>query len=232
MPPSIPSTLAKLRLFHLISPSLPIGSFTYSQGMEWAIEEGWITDVTTLTDWLVSVLEESLQWLELPVLIRLYRACEISDSDNFLYWSQYLLASRESKELRQEEINRARALLAVLGKLPEAEHWSALMRWRKALLNTQAAGFSLAAHHWGVTQQDMLAGYLWSWLENSVTVAIKLVPLGQSDGQAILYRLTELLPDFIENALLVKDDEIGASTPALAIASSLHETQYTRLFRS
>jgi len=226
------TAIAQYRLFHLISPSLPIGSFTYSQGMEWAIENQWIRDSESLTQWLISVLEESHQHLELPVLHRLHTACEENSTKRFTYWSQYLLASRESKELRLEETQRARALLTLLGKLPESEEWPELFQWRDALLKTQAGGFALAAQRWNISPSDMLAGYLWSWLENAVTVAIKLVPLGQSDGQAILHKLTELLPEIIQQSQKIKDDEIGASTPALAIASCLHETQYTRLFRS
>ena len=224
--------IAKLRLFQIISPSLPIGSFTYSQGMEWAVENGWIDSIETLYRWLDSVLLDSLVWLELPVTLRLLEACKTKNEMDFSRWCQQLLASRETQELRQEELNRARAFLTVLNKLPEAASWPELVNWREDLLKAQTAGFALAAHYWDIQARDMLQGYAWSWLENSVTVAIKLIPLGQSDGQAVLYQLAEKLPLITEQAMNVCDDEIGASTPALAIASSLHETQYTRLFRS
>jgi len=223
------SQLSQLRLYQLTSPSLPIGSFTYSQGMEWAVENEWIHDPESLSLWLESLLDSSLTWLDLPILLRLLKACHADDSDQFAYWSQYLLACRETHELRQEEINRSRALLAVLNKLTD---WPELKAWRPALLKSQISGFTLATKHWNIHEQEALNGYLWSWLENSVTVAVKLIPLGQSDGQIVLHSLCEKIPKLIEQATNIKDEEIGASTPALAIASSLHETQYTRLFRS
>jgi len=226
------SDIANLRLYQLISPTLPIGSFTYSQGMEWSVESDWINNRETLSEWLVSVLNDSLVWLELPILLRLFDACHNNDTNSFNHWSEQLLASRESMELRQEELNRARALLSVLNKLPDASSWTELHEWGDALLNSQASSFALAAKHWGIDRRQTLIAYAWSWLENAVTVAVKLIPLGQSDGQTTLYHLSNSLPDAIDMAMSIGDDDIGASTPALAIASSLHETQYTRLFRS
>jgi len=226
------SELSQLRLFQLISPSLPIGSFTYSQGMEWAIEAQWIKDVNSLSDWVESVLLDSLLWLEFPILKRLFIASVENNSEDFMYWSHYLFASRETTELRQEELNRARALLMVLNKMPDSNSWPELVTWRGALLKSQASNFALAAAYWGVDQKQMLMGYAWSWLENIVTVAIKLIPLGQSDGQSVMYKIAELLPEIIRQSETIVDDDIGASTTALAISSSLHETQYTRLFRS
>jgi len=226
------SELASLRLFQLISPSLPVGAFTYSQGMEWAVEQGWISDPQNLSDWLETILNDSLSWLELPILIRLYHASKSKDAEKFTHWNQILLACRETRELRQEELNRARALLAVLNKLPDAAQWHELFTWREALLKTQLAGFSLSAERWQIDCRQALNAYAWSWLENAVTVAVKLIPLGQSDGQIALHQLSEKIPAAVDLAFRVKDEEIGASTVAMAIASSLHETQYTRLFRS
>jgi len=226
------SDIASLRLYQLISPSLPIGSFTYSQGMEWAVENAWVNNVDSLSGWLETQMKDSLAWLELPLLLRLHGACETNDQLRFFSCSHQLYVSRETNELRQEELNRARALLMVLNKLPGSENWPQLLAWRDALLKSQIAGFSLASYQWQINKKQMLFGYTWSWLENAVTVAIKLIPLGQSDGQAVLYRLAEKIPSVVESTMLVNDEDIGASTAALAIASSLHETQYTRLFRS
>ena len=224
-------SLAFYRLQQLISPALPIGAFTYSQGMEWAVECGWIDDDDSLQAWLHGCLCDSVAVLELPVLKRLRQALADQDDEAFLYWADYLLASRETRELRQEEMQRARALTAVLQKLPDAEQLD-LPRWRAALEKTQLAALALACHHWGVAELDMLRGHAWSWLENMVTVAVKLVPLGQSDGQRVLYRLSQMLDEIVAQAQDCDDDELGAFTPAAAIASSLHETQYCRLFRS
>ncbi len=225
------SSLQGLRLLQLFNPNLPDGAFTYSQGMEWAVECGWLRNEMDTRRWLQSVLRDSLQYLEVPVLIRLYEAAGNNRHDEFQYWSRWLYASRETRELRNEEKQRARALLTVLENLPGCE-WAGLENWRPALLLSQLAGFALAASHWRIDMKDLLPGYAWSWLENAVAVAVKLVPLGQTEGQRLLYELSADIGAIVEGAAMLDDDAIGASTPALAIASSLHESQYSRLFRS
>jgi urease accessory protein len=226
------SGLAHLRLLQLVSPNLPTGAFTYSQGLEWAVECGWLKNKLNTGDWLKSILGDSLQYLELPLLARLYHATQNSQAAIFLQWSQQLFASRETFELRNEETQRARALFRLLKKLPQSETWPELETHKQALLASQIAGYALAASHWNIPLKELLQGYTWSWLENAVVVAIKLVPLGQSEGQQLLYELSDNINLAVDQALKISDDEIGASTPAMAIASSLHETQYTRLFRS
>jgi len=224
--------LARLRLFQIISPSLPIGGFTYSQGMEWAVECGWLATEDDTKRWLQSALNDSLVYLELPVIKRLYEAAENDSAKQFSEWSQYLLASRETSELRMEERNRARAFYQLLCKLPQWSEDAALEQYQAGMLMSQSAGFALAGKQWRVPLDELLAGFTWAWLENAVNAAIKLVPLGQTAGQAMLYQLSEQIPSIIETAVKLDDDELGVSTAALAIASSLHETQYCRLFRS
>lgn len=221
-----------MRLFQLVSPLLPVGGFTYSQGMERAVEDGWIGNAETTRHWLGDMLTSGLVYLDLPVIKRLYEAVTAARTERFYHWSAYLLASRETAELRQEERQRARALGAVLANLPGWDDDDALARYRDGVTMTQAAGFSLAGAVWGISLAHLLAGYAWSWLENGVNAAIKLVPLGQTAGQALLYELAERIPALVDAAMGINDDELGAGTPALAIASSLHETQYCRLFRS
>lgn len=222
------SGLALVRLMHLVSPSLPIGSFTYSQGIEWAVECGWIDSAESLGKWIEDQLVTSILHVDLPVLQRLHVAAREEDVDALESWSQFLLASRETAELRQEEINRGRALAELLVALgvPNAQ------AWKTVLASCQAAGFATAAAGWEISSVDAARGYAWSWLENLVLAAVKIIPLGQTEGQQLLMRLAEALPDVVERSLAIEDDAIGASNPALAIASSRHETQYTRLFRS
>ena len=226
------SRLAQLRLLQLVSPNLPTGAFTYSQGLEWAVECGWLKNKTDTHNWLKSILDDSLQYLELPLLARLYDAAKNNNAELFLHWSQRLFASRETFELRNEETQRARALFSLLKKLPNSENWTQLENNKPALLASQIAGYALAASQWKINLNDLLLAYTWSWLENAVVVAIKLVPLGQSEGQQLLFELSDDINSAVEQALKINDDEIGASTAAMAIASCLHETQYTRLFRS
>ncbi|SIS59429.1 urease accessory protein [Thalassolituus maritimus] len=225
---------AYFRLQQLISPSLPIGAFTYSQGMEWAVESGWIKDAESLYAWLDSVLSGTMVTMELPLLMRIADCIEYKDAQGCHDWSAYLLSCRETSELRAEEQQRGQAFSALLDKLPEAAVWPELSDpvWRGAMDISQLSGFALACHKWNISREDMLRGYLWSWLENMVIGAVKLIPLGQSDGQRVLFRFTDYLSTACEEAFDVEDDDIGASSPAQAIASSLHETQYCRLFRS
>lgn len=220
--------LGRLRLMQLVSPALPIGAFTYSQGLEWAVEAGWVSDAATLQDWLGGLMEDGLAQLELPLLERLYRACAAADLPALASWGQQLLASRETRELRDEERHRARALISLLTDLGIQR----ASQWRDALVHCQAAPFALAAQHWQIGLHDCMLGYAWGWLENQVAAAIKLVPLGQTDGQRVQLGLAECLPAIVERALRLEDDDIGAGAPAQAIASACHETQYTRLFRS
>ncbi len=165
-------------------------------------------------------------------MIRLYEATGTSDLEQFQYWSHRLYASRETSELREEEKQRARALYAVLDNLPDSSNWHELESCRQSLLQCQLAGYAVAANHWQITLPDLLQGYTWSWMENAVAAAIKLVPLGQTEGQRLLYELSTEISEVIEHAATLDESAIGASAPAQAIASSLHETQYSRLFRS
>lgn len=220
--------LARLRLLQLASPTLPIGAFTYSQGLEWAVEAGWVRDPATLVDWLGGLMQDSLAQLELPILARLYRAVQAGDRDQLRYWGQWLLASRESRELRQEESNRGRALTTLLIDLGLEQATD----WRAELALCQAAPHALASVHWGIALEDSALGYAWGWLENQVAAAVKLIPLGQTDGQRTQLALAAELPPLVERALVLGDEGLGAGAPALAIASACHEQQYTRLFRS
>ncbi|WP_432695072.1 urease accessory protein UreF [Marinobacterium sp. YM272] len=225
--------LPELRLYQLISPALPVGAFTYSQGLEWAIECGWVNDAASLEEWLLSVLDHSVASLEVPVLLRLCQALNQSDDANVdearvKEWCGFLMASRETSELRAEERQRAQALLRLLPALDVSVPESL----RSHLAKTQLAGMALAARAWEIDSISLSRGYLWSWLENAVMAGVKLVPLGQTAGQQILLRVSARLPDLIDKARLLEDWQIGSSTPALAIASSRHETQYSRLFRS
>lgn len=196
------------------------------------MECGWICSADTAHEWVHDTLHNSLKWFDLPLLLRLHQA---AIADNVVAFSQYstrLMAGRETSELRDEESHRARALYRVLSKLPEAQTWEKLHDWQHAVKQTQAAGFALACTHWSIDAETMLRGYVWCWLENMVSVLVKLVPLGQTAGQCIVFELSEALDAVVRCAMQVQDADIGSSAAALAIASSLHETQYCRLFRS
>lgn len=219
--------LALTRLFQLISPSLPIGGYTYSQGIEWAVEQGWVQDEDQLQEWLKGLLETTLLYLDLPLLIRFIKAWSINDEKAIAKWNEYLIASRETSELRLEESNRARAFARVLISLePDAKEVN------KHLVMSQHACFSYACFRWKINIEQACDGFLWSWLENQTLSAVKIIPLGQTAGQKVVFKLAELFPQIIKQAMTITDNDLGASSLSQAITSSRHETQYTRLFRS
>lgn len=220
--------LPLLRLLQLVSPSLPIGGFTYSQGIEWAVEAGWLKTAADLDAWLADQLQSSLARVDLPLLERMQTAAEARDPQAMGSLIDRLIAARETMELRLEESNRGRALADLL----VAWELAGAREWRPVLARSQAAGFAFAAAAWGIAPRRAAAGYAWAWLEGLVLTAVKCVPLGQTQGQQVLIRLGGLIPAVLDQAQACPDDAIGASCPALAIASSAHETQYTRLFRS
>ncbi len=216
-----------LRLLHLVSPALPLGAYAYSQGLEYAVHAGWVSDERTAWHWLDGLLRGAVGTLDLPLLARLHQAWRRGDLPAVRRWSAELQAARESAELRAEERHLGRALARVLLELgiAEAAHWNDDRA-------TWATLFSLAAVRSDIGELETLAGYLWAWSENQVLAAIKLVPLGQSAGQRVLRALSDAIPAVAQQALAVADEAIGIRTPAQALAGSLHEAQYTRLFRS
>ncbi|AEG00935.1 urease accessory protein UreF [Methylomonas methanica] len=220
--------LSLLRLLQLVSPGLPIGMYSYSQGLERAVEDGWVTDAHHTADWLRGILTNALSRTDAPLLARLYDAWNENDNAAVTHWSQTLAACRETAELRAEDRQTGQALARLLLKLDivEAEAWQ---RHPDATLATL---FSLAAARWQVDKADAMAGYLWGWLENQVLCTVKLVPLGQVAGQRLLKDLAGELPNLVQYALNLADDDIGGSCFGLALASSRHEMQYSRLFRS
>lgn len=228
MPTMSAPDLALTRLFQLISPGLPTGSFSYSQGLEWAVAEAWVYDRPSLGVWLSEVMRQGLGMVDLPILGLMYAACRERNLAALDRRCDLLLACRESREFFAEESHRGRAmavLLEGLGLLTDST-------WKKVLCRSQLAGFAYAAAVWGINLRLATLGYLFAWLENQVLTGVKIIPLGQTAGQQLLLELGETLDGVVTRSMAVAEEEIGACTPALALASMLHERQYTRLYRS
>ena len=217
---------ALLQLMRLCSPTLPIGAYAYSQGLESACEQAFVHDDNSLCDWVEGMLGHSLQYLDIPVFSRLYDAHAKHNDRDINYWNDYILASRETKELLLEDSQMGHALIKLLCNLNVAinnidkNHCSLL------------TAFSLASVHWKVEKQLALQGLVWSWCENQVSIGIKLIPLGQTSGQQVLSRLIPRITEAINQGMAIEDSEIGASCPGAIIASMQHEDQYSRLSRS
>ncbi len=222
------SPIHVLRLCQLVSPSLPIGAYSYSQGLEYAAAARWVRDERTASDWILGQAEHTLAALDIPVFGRLYAAWESADLAAVARWSRFLQASRESAELRAEDRHLGSALARLLDALGIRE---AAARVNMPDL-TFASMFALACVRWHIPREQAAWGYLWTWTENQVAAAVKLVPLGQTAGQRILSQAIERIPQAVAGGLAMAEADIGAVAAGLGIASARHETQYTRLFRS
>ncbi len=217
-----------LRLLQLVSPTLPTGAFSYSQGLEWAVESDWIHDGPSLNNWLNDLLEQSIAFVDIPIFRRMYRAILDERFSGLEQSCSLLLACRETAELRLEEQTRGRALATLLQSLG----LEGIDRWHPIIRQSQLAGFALAAVLWRIPLRDAALGYTWSWLENQVIAGVKIIPLGQTEGQRLLLQLSAGIGENVDLGLKVRDEDIGSASPALALACSLHENQYTRLYRS
>ncbi len=220
-----------VRLLQLASPALPVGAFSYSQGLEAAVEAGIVHDRESALAWIGDLLDYSLATMEAPVLLRLIENFRFENFVAVQHWNDLFLASRESAELRAETVQMGFSLARLLNELDGIDA-DALMRLHQLGEIAFPAAFACAVAAWNLASKSALSAYLWSWAENQVMAALKLVPLGQTDGQRMLLAIGDRLSAIVEQAGLLSDDDIGVFLPRLAILSSRHETQYSRLFRS
>ena len=216
----------QLRLMQLISPTLPIGSFAYSQGLEYAVDAGWICNEEQTRQWINGQIRNTLSSLDIPVMQRIYNAWQTKDYETVQYWNKWLLAAREAKELHDEDTQLGKALLRLVKGLDMKFPVDGEIEWSYITI------FAYAAVEWEIPFIETANGFLWAWSENQVAAAIKVVPLGQTAGQRILSTILKDIPSAIEQSLDCRNDDIGMLAPGVAIASALHETQYSRLFRS
>jgi urease accessory protein len=221
-----------LRLLHLASPALPIGAFHFSQGLEYAVECGWVKDEGSALEWIAGLASASLTTLDLPVLERLRSAWRQEDLQGVLRWNAFLIASRETEELRAEDRHLGSALLRVLVELELACELFPLNAANTPPGVSHASAFAFACARWDIGPTACSLTYAWAWVENQVLAAVKLVPLGQSAAQRMLHALCARIPPLVERAHKLADSDIGVSTALSAVASGRHETQYSRLFKS
>ncbi|MBK9117024.1 MAG: urease accessory protein UreF [Betaproteobacteria bacterium] len=222
---------ALVRLLQLASPALPIGAYSYSQGLEWAVEAGTVRDAAGAKTWIGDLLVHVQAEGEAAVLARLCAAGELGDWPAFARWNAWFRASRECAELLAETLQMGGSLAKLLADLNVLDEAAKTAFAANSPIVLPAA-FALAARAFGVPADAAVAGYLWSWLENQVLAAIKLVPLGQVAGQKLLLALGGQVPAAAARARSLPDDDLTSFAPGLALASIRHETQYSRLFRS
>jgi len=222
-------------LLRLASPALPIGGFSYSQGLESAIELGWAKGEEGVRQWIESLLDAGVGRFEAPLCRALFVAIGEGRWPEAADWARRYLASRETAELRAETLQMGQSLVQMVLALPECR---AELRPVVLAARTHAESCPLP-WAWGVAARVLeldpdqaLIAWLWAWAENQVMAAMKAVPLGQMAGQRLLSALTPRLDAVVAQAGSRPPERWSNFSPGLAIASSLHETQYSRLFRS
>jgi urease accessory protein len=215
-----------LSALRLSSPSLPIGAYAYSQGLEQAAAAGLVHDESSALDWISGLLTHAIARFDVPLLLRLYAAWAHGDVGAARRWARLVIAGRESAELQAEERQLGQSLFRLLADTGLAagglEHGDA----------TYLGAFALAASSWGMRPRAAALAYAYAWLEHQTSAAVRIVPLGHAAGQRILSRCLGLVPGVVATGEALSDPEIGAFSPGQALSSALHETQYSRLFRS
>lgn len=223
---------ALLSLLQLVSPALPVGAYSYSEGLETLVEAHKITDQATLQHWLSQELHYGAIRVEAAVLVRCYTAVVAHDDAQLVAWNRWLSAAREAEELRSQSWQMGRSLLRLLHDLYPQE----LAQLPIAALQQEgcnfATAFAIAAVLWQIDCPTAVLGYLHSWVANLIGAGVKLVPLGQTAGQQLLVNLQATLLQATDTILTLPDDALDSCGWGLAIASMRHETLYSRLFRS
>lgn len=219
-----------LRLIWLASPALPVGGFSYSEGLEAAVEAGLVSDEPQASDWLFDQLQLSLARSDLAVVAAAFEAWRRHDLPRVEALDAWVAETRESRELRQQAEQMGRALLAWLNN--DGPRDDPRLAQLAGLLPTWPVAFALAAARSGATAEQAALSFAFGWAENAVQAAIKSVPLGQAAGQRILARLAGAIPAAVDTAMRLTDGERQAFAPMLAVLSARHEIQYSRLFRS
>ncbi len=222
---------ALLRLMRLASPSLPVGGFSYSEGLEAAVEAGHVTGETQACQWLLDQLQLTLARADLAVAAAAFKAWGRNDAARLQELNTWTGSTRESAELRQQSEQTGRSLTQWLRQEHAGDPQVALLA-ALAPAPTWPVAFALAARHTGAPLREGLLALAFGWAENMVQAAIKAVPLGQTAGQRMLAALAGQIPAAVDQTLQRADSQRQAFAPMLAILSSQHETQYSRLFRS
>ncbi|NET54971.1 MAG: urease accessory protein UreF [Symploca sp. SIO2E6] len=226
-----------LSLLQLASPGLPIGAYSYSEGLESLVEVGVITQQDSLRQWLEQELCYGAIRTEAAVMVRAYSSVVNQDKQALSYWNAWTTAACTTKELRSQSWQMGNSLLQLLLKVQHPTATSPLIAIEDLAeaVGTPcnyAIAFGIAAAYWQIPLWEATLGYLHSWASNLITAGVKLIPLGQTVGQQLLLHLHPHLGSAAEEILNLEDDALSSCGWGRALASMTHETQYTRLFRS
>ncbi|KXI30202.1 urease accessory protein UreF [Paraglaciecola hydrolytica] len=226
------SSLALTRLLQLCSANLPVGGFSFSQGLEQAVELGWVDSAESTYDWCHTYLQQAMLRSDLPLLAAQFSALQNQELEDFAHNEDWIKATRESSEILMADLAMGKAMLRLLGNLDELQThpYFAVMQDYQSL--SFISSFALAACLFDVQHADMLTGFAWTYIDNQIAAATKLVPLGQTQSQNLLFKLAAVIPHCVDNYQRGPASQLGQSLVGLSMASSWHEQQYSRLFRS
>jgi urease accessory protein len=236
-----------LNLLQLASPALPVGAYSYSEGLESLVNDGIITNLIQLENWLVDNLKFGSIQMEAAIMVRAYLAINQEDFTKLIYWQNWANATRDTAELRQQSLQMGRSLIKLFLNLSTAPVKSLnidqdlqsniIDQIRQQIEKDNnfchwAIAYGITAAHWQIDLNTAILGYLHSWLTNLINAGVKLIPLGQTDGQKLLWSMQPTIYQTTQNILELTDDDLVTCNWGLSLASMTHESQYTRLFRS
>jgi urease accessory protein len=220
---------ALLYLLQLASSALPVGAYSYSEGLELLVERGAISNQKALRDWIIQELHYGAIRIEAAVMLRVHQSVCKGDLEALMRWNMWLSAMRETEELRQQSWQMGQSLHKLLLEIfPQIQLITSTINSP----HNFAAIFGIATAFCQIHAQAAVLGYLHSWVANLISAGVKLIPLGQTSGQMLLSNLNRHLSQITIQIITLEDDELSSCGWGLALASMAHETQYTRLFRS
>ncbi len=222
---------ALYRLMAWLSPSYPVGAFSYSSGIEWAVEAGDIADAVALQRWLTTVIGEGGGFCDAVFFAHAHRAAADGDDEALHAVTELAAAFAPSKERHLETTAQGNAFIeATQAAWPCAALDRLQAVWAGPVAYPVAVGVAAGGH--GIALEPALHAYLHAVTANLISAGVRLVPLGQTDGQRVLAALEPLVLATAQRALTTSLDQVGSAAFRADLASLLHETQYTRLFRS
>lgn len=227
-----------LRLLQLSSSTLPVGAYSYSEGLEQLVATQRIASAAALQDWMTQELRYGSLRIEAGIMLRAYHATIAQDTAALLVWNHWWSAARDTEELRLQSWQMGRSLLRLFLDLEDPDqkgavdkHWPALRELFGQECNF-AIAFGIVAAAWHIEPTAALLGYIQSWGTNLIGAGIKLIPLGQTAGQQLLLNLEHEIYAAVELILALSNEALESCGWGLSLASMAHESLYSRLFRS
>jgi urease accessory protein len=193
------SSLALSRLLQLCSANLPVGGFSFSQGLEQAVELGWVESADTTYDWCHTYMHQALLHSDLPLLAMQFNALQNHELKDFVHNEDWITATRESSEILMADLAMGKAMLRLLGNLHDLQthqHFAVMQQYKSVSF---ISSFAIAACLFDMQQNDMLTGFAWTYIDNQIAAATKLVPLGQTQSQNLLFKLAAFIPHCVSN---------------------------------